>query len=268
MYLQQWNGHARLRKLKKYVEALRDGRSTDFISFSSNDEIGLVGNELVRVVAENQQLIQNLYQSLYKEKEAELMALQTQINPHFLYNTLDSIFWTAQEYHADEIGKMVVALSNVFKLSLNKGEKFITLEKELELVTNYLAIQQMRFGDSLHTKIDVPFELYNQKILKFLLQPLVENSLQHGLSEQGMNGTIHISATTDGAFLLISVEDDGVGLSCSPEEAIENGYALKNIRERIQLCYGADCGLSFDMSFTKGCRITLRLTQLSIKEGV
>lgn len=100
------NGMTRtLRKLKKYVEALRDGRSTDFISFSSNDEIGLVGNELVRVVAENQQLIQNLYQSLYKEKEAELMALQTQINPHFLYNTLDSIFWTAQEYHADEIGK-------------------------------------------------------------------------------------------------------------------------------------------------------------------
>ena len=110
--------------------------------------------------------------------------------------------------------------------------------------------------------------MYNQKILKFLLQPLVENSLQHGLSEQGMNGTIHISATTDGTFLLISVEDDGVGLSCSPEKAIENGYALKNIRERIQLCYGADCGLSFDMSFTKGCRITLRLTQLSIKEGV
>ena len=196
------------------------------------------------------------------------MALQAQINPHFLYNTLDSIFWTAQEYHADEIGKMVVALSNVFKLSLNKGEKFITLEKELELVSNYLAIQQMRFGDTLHTKIDVPFELYNQKILKFLLQPLVENSLQHGLSEQGMNGTIHISATTDGTFLLISVEDDGVGLSCSPEEAIENGYALKNIRERIQLCYGADCGLSFDTSFAKGCRITIRLTQLNIKEGV
>ena len=262
------NGMTRtLRKLKKYVEALRDGRSTDFISFSSNDEIGLVGNELVRVVAENQQLIQNLYQSLYKEKEAELMALQAQINPHFLYNTLDSIFWTAQEYHADEIGKMVVALSNVFKLSLNKGEKFITLGKELELVSNYLAIQQMRFGDSLHTKIDVPFELYNQKILKFLLQPLVENSLQHGLSEQGMNGTIHISATTDGTFLLISVEDDGVGLSCSPEEAIENGYALKNIRERIQLCYGTGCGLSFDTSFAKGCRITIRLTQLNIKEG-
>ena len=148
------------------------------------------------------------------------MALQTQINPHFLYNTLDSIFWTAQEYHADEIGKMVVALSNVFKLSLNKGEKFITLEKELELVTNYLAIQQMRFGDSLHTKIDVPFELYNQKILKFLLQPLVENSLQHGLSEQGMNGTIHISATTDGTFLLISVEDDN-RYYLSPEKAIK-----------------------------------------------
>lgn len=262
------NGITRtLRKLKKYVEALREGRSTDFISFSSNDEIGLVGNELVRVVAENQQLIQNLYQSLYKEKEAELMALQAQINPHFLYNTLDSIFWTAQEYHADEIGKMVVALSNVFKLSLNKGEKFITLEKELELVSNYLEIQKMRFGEKLHTQINVSADLRSQKILKFLLQPLVENSLQHGLAERGMKGTISVYAKMEAPFLLITVEDNGVGLFCQPEDAIKNGYALKNIQERILLCYGENSGLSFDENFSTGCRVTIRLNLSTAKEG-
>ena len=179
------NGITRtLKKLKKYVDTLRRGEPTDKVVFSSRDEIGLVGNELVRVVSENQQLMENLYQSMYKEKEAELMALQTQINPHFLYNTLDSIFWMAQEYHADEIGKMVVALSNVFKLSLNKGEKFIALNEELKLVSNYLEIQKMRFGSVLCTDIRIPDELRSVKILKFILQPLVENSVLHGLAEK------------------------------------------------------------------------------------
>ncbi|RKJ50765.1 sensor histidine kinase [bacterium 1XD42-54] len=248
-----------LKKLRNYVEALRQGDTGTEVTFSSRDEVGMVGNELVRVVSENHRLMQNLYQSMYKEKEAELMALQAQINPHFLYNTLDSIFWMAQEYHAQEIGEMVVALSNVFKLSLNKGEKFIELGKELDLVTNYLEIQKMRFGSALRTEIDVPEELKKVKILKFIIQPLVENSVLHGLAENGMAGTIRVTAKQDGACLNIAVEDDGQGFSGTFEKALQNGYALKNVEERIKLCYGEDCGIFMDPEVSAGCRILLRL---------
>ena len=241
------------------MEALRQGDTGTEVTFSSRDEVGMVGNELVRVVSENHRLMQNLYQSMYKEKEAELMALQAQINPHFLYNTLDSIFWMAQEYHAQEIGEMVVALSNVFKLSLNKGEKFIELGKELDLVTNYLEIQKMRFGSALRTEIDVPEELKKVKILKFIIQPLVENSVLHGLAENGMAGTIRVMAKQDGACLNIAVEDDGEGFSGTFEKALQNGYALKNVEERIKLCYGEDCGIFMDPEVSAGCRILLRL---------
>ena len=249
-----------LKKLRKYVDALRHGDTAPKTIFSSRDEIGLIGNELVRVVSENQTLIENLYQSMYKEKEAELMALQAQIDPHFLYNTLDSIFWSAQEYHAEEIGKMVVALSNVFKISLNNGEKIINLGRELEMVSNYLEIQKMRFEDKLKVNIQVPQELYGTKILKFIIQPLVENSIQHGLAEKGMVGTVKISAECRDDHLFIFVEDDGVGFSCTFEEALQNGYALRNVNERIQLCYGNDCGLSLDTSVSVGCRIQIKLT--------
>lgn len=248
-----------LKKLRNYVEALRQGNTDTEVTFSSRDEVGMVGNELVRVVSENHRLMQNLYQSMYKEKEAELMALQAQINPHFLYNTLDSIFWMAQEYDAQEIGKMVVALSNVFKLSLNKGEKFIELGSELALVTNYLEIQKMRFGSALRTEIDVPEELKKVKILKFIIQPLVENSILHGLAENGMAGTVRVTAKQDGSRLNIAVEDDGQGFSCTFKEALQNGYALKNVEERIRLCYGEDCGVFMDPEVSAGCRILLRL---------
>lgn len=255
-----------LKKLSHYVEELKQGKATQEIIFSSRDEIGIIGNELVRVVYENQRLMEDLYQLMYREKEAELMALQAQINPHFLYNTLDSIFWTAQEYHADEIGRMVVALSNVFKLSLNKGQRLITLGQELELVTNYLEIQKMRFGNALRTEIQVPEDLREIPILKFLIQPLVENSVQHGLKDKRLAGLIRISAKQEGEFLKIFVEDDGCGFSCTFEDALRKGYALGNIEERIKLCYGDGCGIFLDTQVSIGCRIMLKI-KMQPKEG-
>lgn len=223
------------------------------------DEIGALVENIHRMVLRLDELKIAVYNEKIARRDLEMKALQAQINPHFLYNTLDSIFWMAQEYHAQEIGEMVVALSNVFKLSLNKGEKFIELGKELDLVTNYLEIQKMRFGSALRTEIDVPEELKKVKILKFIIQPLVENSVLHGLAENGMAGTIRVTAKQDGACLNIAVEDDGQGFSGTFEKALQNGYALKNVEERIKLCYGEDCGIFMDPEVSAGCRILLRL---------
>lgn len=252
-----------LKQLSSYVHSLREGEKAESISFSTKDDIGLIGNELVRVVSENQSLMENLYQSMVREKEAELMVLQTQINPHFLYNTLDAIFWIAKEYQAVKVEKMVIALSKVFKLSLNKGQKFSTIGQEIDLVENYLYIQKMRFGNGLHTVIDTPEELRDEKILKFILQPLIENSIQHGLADKKMAGTIKISVSQELPYLFIIVEDDGMGFSCPFEEAVSNGYALKNIQERLQLYYGEDCGLSLDTRLSDGTRIIVKMKKMN-----
>ena len=133
-----------IRRLQRYVDNLKTGRQ-EKIHFNPTDEIGRIGNEFIRVVEENEKLTTNLYKSLYQEKESELIALQSQINPHFLYNALDSIFWMAEEHNAPDISHMTVALSNMFKLSLNNGEKLITIRKELEMVQSYITIQKVRF---------------------------------------------------------------------------------------------------------------------------
>ena len=132
-YLFTYNITETIRRLQRYVENLKIGRKENII-FNSMDEIGRIGNEFIRVVEENEKLTTNLYKSLYKEKESELIALQSQINPHFLYNALDSIFWMAEDHNANDISQMTVALSKMFRLSLNNGEKLITIRQELEMV--------------------------------------------------------------------------------------------------------------------------------------
>ena len=118
-----------LGELRKFVNVLREKGNSDNFVFNSQDEVGMIGDEFVRVVQENEKLIVRLYESRYREKEAELLALQSEINPHFLYNALDSIFWAAEENGAENVAEMAVSLSNVFKMSLNQGKSICTLKK-------------------------------------------------------------------------------------------------------------------------------------------
>ena len=232
-----------LHQLHRFVEAFRSTGSYDGFVFDRKDEVGQIGAEFIHVVGENERLIAKLYEARYREKESELIALQSQINPHFLYNTLDSIFWSAQEYGADNIARMTVALSNVFRMSLNRGSAFWKISDELQLVNNYLLVQNMRFDDRFQVEIHLDEALMDKQIIKLILQPIVENAVQHGLEKRCGKGSIRITAEEEGDDLTFIIQDNGIGFQVDEENPLGNGYALHNVDRRIKLYYGPQFGV-------------------------
>ncbi len=204
-------------------------------------------------------------------KKAELRALQAQINPHFLYNTLDTIIWMAESKKTDQVVKIVTALSNFFRISLSKGMDWITIGEEVERIRSYLTIQKMRYRDILDFKIDVEEDVAENTILKLLLQPLVENALYHGIKNKRQRGMIHVRARRKGENeVLLEVEDDGIGFT--PEKLhqlraeldedqgdikLESGFGLGNVNKRIRLYYGEPYGLSVQSDYMSGTCVTL-----------
>lgn len=247
-----------IRRLQRYVDNLKTGRQ-EKIHFNPTDEIGRIGNEFIRVVEENEKLTTNLYKSLYQEKESELIALQSQINPHFLYNALDSIFWMAEEHNAPDISHMTVALSNMFKLSLNNGEKLITIRKELEMVQSYITIQKVRFEDRIRVITSVEEGILDLKIVKFILQPLVENAINHGIAHKDDGGIITIQIRRKENDILITVEDNGIGFETHDIPIPSHGYAVRNIDDRLKLYYGADYGVQITSVPGQGTTAYVRL---------
>lgn len=247
-----------IRRLQRYVDNLKTGRQ-EKIHFNPTDEIGRIGNEFIRVVEENEKLTTNLYKSLYQEKESELIALQSQINPHFLYNALDSIFWMAEEHNAPDISHMTVALSNMFKLSLNNGEKLITIRKELEMVQSYITIQKVRFEDRIRVITSVEEGILDLKIVKFILQPLVENAINHGIAHKDDGGIITIQIRRKENDILITVEDNGIDFETHDIPIPSHGYAVRNIDDRLKLYYGADYGVQITSVPGQGTTAFVRL---------
>lgn len=196
----------------------------------------------------------------------ELNALQAQINPHFLYNTLDSIIWMEERGRSQQAVKMVSALARLFRISISRGRSQILVREELEHVRNYLIIQQMRFKDRFEYDIQMDPQVENLRTLKLILQPLAENALNHAMDELGEE-QLHISvrAFQEDGLLCFSVADDGLGI---PQEKLDglltspvgtSGIGLKNVHERIQLTFGKQYGLSIHSEEDVGTTITVRL---------
>lgn len=249
------------KNLKLLMSAIRkweNRENMNDIIFDDESDIGSVGNEFIRVATENEILNKKLYQSMLKEKEAELMILQSQINPHFLYNTLNSIFWMAQNIKADNITRITLALSRFFKLSLNKGEKNYTLKHEIDLIKNYMLIQEIRYKDRFKMIVKIDESLYGFLLPKLLIQPLVENSIYHGLEKKDGPGEICVSAEIFQDSIKITVEDDGVGFDINSED-FKKGYAVKNIDDRIKLFYGEEYGMEIRSTIGTGTKAVLTL---------
>ncbi len=179
-----------------------------------------------------------------KEQEAltriyELKALTSQINPHFLYNTLDTIIWMAEFQDHQKVVDITKALSNYFRLSLNAGEEIVTLRQEIEHVRQYLFIQKERYGDKLEYTIFEPDDIPDIKLPKIVLQPLVENAIYHGIKESERPGKITITVSNRDTFIDICIEDNGVGIKENTTSTKElGGVGIKNIKERLTLFFG------------------------------
>ena len=198
---------------------------------------------------------------------AELELLLAQINPHFLYNTLDSIVILAESEREEDVVTMVTSLSTFFRNSLSNGKDIIPLRAELAQATSYLEIQQIRYSDIMTYNISVPEDMLEINVPKLILQPLIENALYHGIKNRRGRGTTDITGEREGGDILLKVRDNGAGMS--PEHLAElqngifeehhNGLGLKNVFQRIRLYCGEDYGLTFDSTPGEGTEVTIRL---------
>jgi two-component system sensor histidine kinase YesM len=237
-------------------------------NIQNSNEVGKLGKTFNLMTSKIKELIeQNTIEQELKRK-SELKALQTQINPHFLYNTLDSIIWMAEDKKFDEVVLMTSSLAKLFRLSISSGDELITIFNEIEHIKSYLTIQKMRYLDKLDFEIDVDKDIMNYKVLKILLQPLVENSIYHGIKNKDGDGLIRITGEKAEGKLLIKVIDNGIGMSSEQLETIfehhqkpknSSGVGVNNVNERIKLYFGNQYGLCYESEIGVGTTVSITL---------
>ncbi|THF75351.1 cache domain-containing sensor histidine kinase [Cohnella fermenti] len=229
------------------------------------DEVGHVGHKFNRMLEQLQTLIAEVKASEQEKRKSEIKALQSQIEPHFLYNTLNTIYWKSESEEYADVQEMIVSLSLLFRLGLNNGNEITTLEKELDHVRQYLFIQQKCYEDRFDFSISLQDRaLLSMPILKILLQPLVENSILHGFEHVKEHGMIRIDVRREGSHLRLRVADNGSGMDVDqvlrrmnePDSSLK-GYALANVRARLTLYYGAQASMTLTSDPGRETAVTL-----------
>lgn len=206
-------------------------------------------------------------------RKAEFELLQAQINPHFLYNTLDAIVWSAEAGNQKQVVSMVGSLSDFFRTSLNKGKEIVSIKEELQHVRSYLEIQQIRYQDILSYEINVTRDIYDYSIPKITIQPIVENALYHGIKNRRGGGKITITGIENRDSIIIQVRDDGIGMNQERLKEVVDGlkkdnpdknsvYGLYNVNERIRLNFGDEYGLTIESFLDKGTYVVIRLPKI------
>lgn len=252
-----------LERLKKKLNAFGRGNLQVTLEENIQDEIWELEKSYNSMIVRINDLIENIKAEKEKQRELELIALQAQINPHFLYNTLDAIACIAKlKNRQDDIELIVMELARFFRLSLHKGDKYITVEEEIQLVQSFVTIEQMRCPDKFDVEYHIPEEILHLKMLKITLQPLVENAIKHGIRQKRGKGHILVHGMRFGDELKFQVIDDGVGfdvektnLKKTSYSMSQSGYGLYNVDERIKLEYGARYGLRIDSEINKGTTV-------------
>lgn len=264
-------------KLCTRVQAIGDGDLTIQKPIEAEEyEIQMLGDGFEKMVERLNQLIEQNKLEQMSLRKAELALLQAQINPHFLYNTLDTIIWLIEMERYEKAVEMVTSLSGFFRSSLSKGRDIIALREEEQHVRSYLEIQQVRYKDILDYEIDVDPNLANYQIPKLTLQPLVENALYHGIKLKRGKGTIHVRGYAKEEDIYIEVTDTGAGMdeerlsevrrAIRKEERV--GFGLATVHERLQLLFGAEYGLTIDSTLGEGTRVVARIPkQMEVKKG-
>lgn len=266
-----------IRKLELSVNEIEKGNLNAKVDAEGSYEIRHLGQSVQNMAKQIQVLMADIVSEHEKKRKQEFDTLQSQINPHFLYNTLDIIVWMIENEKPDQAVKAVTALARFFRISLSRGKSIITVKDELEHVRNYLMIQHMRFKNRFSYTIEAEDEVLELVSLKLMLQPLVENAIYHGMEFMDGDGEIFISAWKEGEDLYLKVSDNGLGMteeqvarlfSDTPHTGSSrgSGIGVKNVNERIRLYFGSEYGLSIESEPDEGTVVTIHLPAVAYSE--
>jgi len=259
-----------LQKLTEVTEQVAEGNLIVRSDVQTGDEVGVLSDSLNTMIDKINGLLEQVTKEQVRLRKAEFELLQSQINPHFLYNTLDAIIWLAEAGEQKKVVSMVRSLSEFFRTSLNRGKDIIPVKEEVLHVRSYLEIQQVRYQDILNYEIDMPEELGKYMIPKITIQPLVENALYHGIKNKRGSGTINIRGSRQDNLLVIEIEDDGIGISKERLWQVNDGiqkkvltgkdiYGLYNVNERIRLNFGEEYGINIESTYGEGTVVRIQL---------
>ena len=267
----------RLKKLNVEMTGLESGNLNANLPITTEeDEIEEIYHNFNGMVQEVQRLMQEHYQLGKEVKMAEVRALQAQINPHFLYNTLDLINWISMDYGAEEIGTLTWNLARFYRLSLNHGKSLISIGEEVEHVEVYVNIENYHFDNAISLEVDVPEELKSYACLNIILQPFVENAIVHGIAEKPdiESCEIRICARREEQDIVFSVQDDGPGVDVKEMQketqqdirTAQHGYGVRNINFRLKLCFGEKYGVTY-LESEKGTHVEIKIPVMTIAEA-
>jgi two-component system sensor histidine kinase YesM len=266
-----------IRKFIKSMSYAQEGNFDIQIQYKRKDEFTYLFSQYNKMILQIKELINKLYVSEVKKKEAELKALEAQINPHFLYNTLDSINWIALRNDVPDISHMVTSLSDFFRYSLSDGKSIIPIEDEFRQVESYLSIQQVRFKERLEFSFQLEPEVYGHYTVKLILQPLVENSLIHGIEKRRGKGIIVIKARKTEDLIEIEISDNGIGADIDKLNAMlhndsdsdsDKSFGMNNVNQRIQQVFGKGSGIYYKIHDGPGITVKVTFPATTTLEGM
>lgn len=272
-----------IQELCRITSQIAKGNFSDRVRMQTGDELEVLSDSVNDMSENLEVMVHQIKEDERKMRHAELRLLQEQINPHFLYNTLDTIVWLIEGGDPDKAVDMVVALSEFFRLVLSKGKEYISIREEKEHICGYLEIQQVRYRDILDYEIRIDPELYQYKILKLTLQPLVENSLYHGIKYKRAMGKIWITGemkrgdVPEKDQILLCVQDNGVGMDeeelgrlreeiSRPCKKTEKGFGLANVNERIRMNFGMEYGMTIESQKGNGTKVSILIPAVKLHE--
>lgn len=256
-----------LAQLKDSMERVKDGNFDDIkVTIGTNDEIGQLGRDFSDMLQNIRRLISQVVSEQNQKRVAEFKALQSQINPHFLYNTLESVIWMISSDKKNESIEMLNSFTNLMRISLSGGKEIISIKKELEHLSCYLMIQKVRYGSKMNVKFDINEDVYEYTIPKLTLQPIVENAIYHGIKNKKCSGHIKVIAKKMRDTIAFKIIDDGIGMKMEMMQKITNGllpdskgYGIANVNERIKLTYGQEYGMRFLSKYGKGTMVVINI---------
>ena len=264
-------------KLVLATERIAAGDLTVRADKLSDDEIGKLTSSFNDMTRDIQNMMLQIKEDEHKMRNTEIRLLQEQINPHFLYNALDTIVWLIEAGEGEKAINMIMSLSAFFKLVLSHGKEYISIRDEEAHVRSYLEIQQIRYADIMDYEINIDPEIYDYKVLKLTLQPLVENALYHGIKYKRAKGNISVKGYMENGLIKLRVEDDGVGMDAEtldnlrvniskPCKDTDEGFGMANVNERIRMNFGEEYGMTIESEPGTGTVVEVVIPAISVVE--